>query len=110
MLLKTSLFDPDHLLMVMPKWSCSGRPDHYPPYIRDIKGVKWSGLTSVLQAPRRGQVLPGRNAQGFPRAPLAHDPQAPPLRFGTSGCPPRRPGRRPVARGGGATRSAFGQD
>lgn len=106
MLSRTSLFDPVHLLMNMPKWTGTVRPVHYPLYPKGYKGVKWTGLSSVPPAPCRGQVWPCRNARSFLPGSSAHPPQAPPLPFGASGYLPRRPVCGPEAEGGAATHAA----
>lgn len=81
MLSRTSLFDPGHLLMAMPKWPCPARHGHYPLYPKGYKGVKWPCLSSAPPAPSRGHVWPCRNARSFLLLASAHCPQAPPLPF-----------------------------
>ncbi len=106
MLSRTRLFDPGHLLMAMPKWPCPARHGHYPLYPKGYKGVKWPCLSSAPPAPSRGHVWPCRNARSFLLLASAHCPQAPPLPFGASGYPPRRPACGPEAEGGAATHAA----
>lgn len=105
-LLKTRLFDLVRLQMDQSKRTSAGRVVHYPLYPKGYKGVEWTALSRCRRSACGGPVSSGRNARSFLPGSFAHCPQAPPLPFGASGYPPRRPARGPEAEGGAATHAA----